>query len=525
MLALGIRYLTGYTVASESSDRKRPEWPPHPRRVFMAMVAAHFQTGSSPEERDTLEWIESLPAPEISAAPTDEIAPRTPVTHFVPINDKAGPSSARIEAFPELTRERQPRVFAKAWLSNDTVFFVWPDATPKPEQTTSLRQLCGKVTRIGHSTSLVQMWVETKMAVVVPNWIPDDIAPTHHWRVAPKGTLKYLQQQYDETDTVDYWNATLKLEELALHQEDKKAKKEAAELKTKLKQRFPKGSPIHRRPDQAVWHGYRAAAKISYPQQQSSTWFDHRLIILTLRSRKSSYRALDIVSTLQITSRLREALIKHADGRLPESLSGHQANGKPSENPHLSFLPLPFCNQEHADGHLMGLALALPKECPTTDRQTLLRLLAEINREGLHLGPLGDWSLEGEKTSTPATTLQPVTWTAFPQGATQWGTITPIVMDQHAKGKSAAARQEKVALSIRESCTRIGLEPPAQVVVTHVSPHLGIPPAQTFPRLKRKDGSERQHTHAILIFDQPVIGPIFVGAGRYRGYGLCRPIN
>lgn len=46
-----------------------------------------------------------------------------------------------------------------------------------------------------------------------------------------------------------------------------------------------------------------------------------------------------------------------------------------------------------------------------------------------------------------------------------------------------------------------------------------------FPRLRRKDGSERRHTHAILVFDEPVRGPILVGAGRYRGYGFCRPME
>ena len=31
--------------------------------------------------------------------------------------------------------------------------------------------------------------------------------------------------------------------------------------------------------------------------------------------------------------------------------------------------------------------------------------------------------------------------------------------------------------------------------------------------------------HAILIFSEPVVGPVLLGAGRYRGYGLCRPLR
>ena len=78
---------------------------------------------------------------------------------------------------------------------------------------------------------------------------------------------------------------------------------------------------------------------------------------------------------------------------------------------------------------------------------------------------------------------------------------------------------------IRECCSRIGLRAPREVVVTAVSAHLGAPPAHELPRLRRKDGSRRRHSHAILIFDEPVCGPMLLGAGRYRGYGVCRPID
>jgi CRISPR-associated protein Csb2 len=74
-------------------------------------------------------------------------------------------------------------------------------------------------------------------------------------------------------------------------------------------------------------------------------------------------------------------------------------------------------------------------------------------------------------------------------------------------------------------CKRIGLPHPREVIVTPVSSHLGAPPAHAFPRLRRKDGSERRHTHAILLFDIAVRGPVIIGAGRYRGYGLCRPMG
>ena len=32
-------------------------------------------------------------------------------------------------------------------------------------------------------------------------------------------------------------------------------------------------------------------------------------------------------------------------------------------------------------------------------------------------------------------------------------------------------------------------------------------------------------THAIIRFSQPVEGPVILGAGRFVGLGLCRPIR
>jgi CRISPR-associated protein Csb2 len=60
-------------------------------------------------------------------------------------------------------------------------------------------------------------------------------------------------------------------------------------------------------------------------------------------------------------------------------------------------------------------------------------------------------------------------------------------------------------------------------VAAPVSMFIGCPTARSFPNLQRKAGGNIRHTHAIITFKEPVIGPVLLGAGRYRGYGLCRP--
>jgi hypothetical protein len=97
MLALGIRHLTGYALATDVADRERAEWPPHPTRVFMALAAACFETGEDAEDRSALEWLERQNAPEIR---TPEALPREVIRHYVPANDPNLPEQVRPTATP-----------------------------------------------------------------------------------------------------------------------------------------------------------------------------------------------------------------------------------------------------------------------------------------------------------------------------------------------------------------------------------------------------------------------------------------
>ena len=77
---------------------------------------------------------------------------------------------------------------------------------------------------------------------------------------------------------------------------------------------------------------------------------------------------------------------------------------------------------------------------------------------------------------------------------------------------------------MKDACTFVGLPRPAEVMLHHTALLEGVPGSREFPRLSRKsDGSLRRHSHATIVFNTKVRGPVVIGAGRYRGYGLCRP--
>ena len=476
MLALGIRYLTGYAVATNVSGREQAEWPPHPARVFMAMAAAHFETGQDPAERATLEWLEKQGAPALNAS---QAYRRDVVSHYVPVNDKAGPAKGTLQSAPNLPRGKKERFFPSVRPDDDTVYLLWPDSPFDNGHSISLERLCRSVIRIGHSSSLVQMWVEDDPPD--PNLIPSD-AGSLTMRVFGVGTLDYLESLYPT-----------------------------------------------RRPAIGLWQPYARVFAQDEEPPPASGLFDRDFLVLTLRDGP----VVGLETTWQLLTAMRDTILSVCDPT-PEWVSGHRADGSASEQPHLALMPLAFAGHQHADGHLMGIGLAFPKHVPPRERGGALRALL-YEDDGwprtveLKLGALGAWTLQRETHSSPPFTLQSNTWT---EPSRTWASVTPIVLDRHPKANYRTQRERwmlEVSQVIAESCLRQGLPEPVAVDVGNTSRHRGCPQAAGkcgFPMVPAKQGQPaRQQVHASLQFDQPVEGPLLLGAGRYRGYGLCKPLR
>jgi CRISPR-associated protein Csb2 len=534
MFALGIRYLSGFAAACEPEarepGRERAEWPPHPARVFMALAAAHFETGADPSEREALLWLEALPPPCLKAPAALQ---RAVVTHYVPVNDKAvwkrDPSKPRqkppppLESAPGVARVRQDRSFPRAWLDDDVVYLVWPNAAPAQFVAEALEELAAKVTRIGHSMSLVQVWVADAGEVGEVNWVPDDERAEFQLRVTGPGTLLELEQRYNSSAADEYAERRRILIEGSRAETWSGAERDAERGLSKM---YPDGAPPRLRPQIALYRGYARPAAGEADSQAAQGVFSPHLVVVALEHRSGPYVRLGLRSVVQLVQRLRETLVSQANDvpdPVRELVSGHEREGRPLKAPHVAFVPLAFVGDRHADGHLLGVGVALPRALHPEERRQVLRVLGRVDE--LRVGPLGVWALVRDLGDRPPWNLRPEAWTAHPAGATHWSTVTPVAFDRHPKAKDRRDYQLEVAAMIAEACVPIGLPRPREVVVTPVSAHLGVPPAFEFPRLTRKDGSERRHAHAILVFGEPVVGPVLIGAGRYRGYGACRAID
>jgi len=574
MFAIAVELLCGRYTAMQFNDRDRPEWPPHPARLFSAMMAAWADADEpDPAERSALRWLEEQDPPLIRCG---EAYRRSVVTHFVPVNDptalsrdvsrsyvlladaraavheaeqsgderairRARTSLARAEAkaradgtragtatgretpsvgdrarevLPEF-RGKQGRTYPTVVPDETTVWFLWPDTEPG-EQLRILDGLLGRVARIGHSSTLVAC--RCADGALSPTWVPGRGRGGTRLRVPRAGLVDRLERAY------------------ASHHGE-----EPRTLPAGMSDYHPPGVP-------------QQAPRVPF---LGGDWY---LLGISRRQRPPS-----ATQSLTIARAARNSLLVHCDQPVPEILSGHQrsagTNGPtpPLERPHLAVAPLLNAGSRYGDGAVFGIALILPAACSDDDRGVVERairswwaagfeLLLPARSGGqpvrLELEDLGIDRADGERgwldpaVSGRRKTTRRDYWC---RAARRWLTVTPIALDRfpgNLRSREPRAReraeQEAVA-SIARACVFAGLAdlPEAvRVAIRLDAPLTGIPASPggrrragvlQFPGYQTGTGTPRACVHAEIEFAEPVEGPVLVGAGRYLGYGLCLP--
>ena len=565
MLAFEVTLLTGRYVATAYNDRNAAEWPPHPARLFSALVAVHFESLDPPEdERTALQWLEQQGAPEITAP---EESARDVVTVFVPVNDTSvvasleAENAAVEEAHAELAaarekggkavspaekkvakaeekrreatrkavsavapgkegkegpreaesllperRKKQPRTFPSVTPADTSaepkVVFAWPAAEPTPGVRESLDRLAGRVARLGHSSSFVSVRVTAEQSA--PTWIPDDTGrgggEGRVLRVVGPGQLAGLCAAYAQPSQ----------------------REASGRVMPALFQRYVvPGAPAKATAPVSVFGDeWTVLRRVQGPKDKPSP-------------RLPSVRAVDVATTL------RKALMAAYGPGAPEILSGHRASGEAANRPHLAYVPLPFVGHERADGSILGVALVFPRDATVKDKQAVHAALAaweKHNGEGdddelrvpVHMGKAGDFWLTRLEEDAVQSTLRAETWCAE---ARSWASATPVALDRNpgdlgsSDPKREATAYAEAEASVALSCERIGLPKPARVTVVPAAPLAGGDKARHFGAFSTGTPPVRRVlVHATLVFDAPVRGPILLGAGRYFGLGLFRPV-
>ena len=547
MIAIEVMLLTGRFVATAHHDRREHEWPPHPARLFSALVAT-WADADEPDaaQRRALEWLERQDPPEITASRDGDVAVRSAVSHFVPVNDASVVAGAQyrkraerladlVDQYEsemevsgrELTRSaerlrdridkeravdslvtsagktnpdsavqmlpggriKQERQFPSVAPADPCVIYRW-DAEPEASTRAALGDLLAEVTRLGHSSSLVSC----RLIDDVPKPTLRPGTSTRILRCTQRGQLAALEQMH------------------AGHAGIRPRSLPFVGVPYSDADDGPDGVSVALRPDLAG-----------------------DLVVFEL---PPAARRLPVTRAVETAHALRGAVLRHADDPPPEELSGHAPGGAPSRDPHVVFLGLPFVGHPHADGRLLGLAMMLPSGLSDEARRVSLRAVGQWERGSEPHGKCrlmlpGGHVIDLMRKRPPfeLKTLEPQSWK---RPAREWVTVTPIALPKNpgrlargsvaSRAKAWSAAEEQV----RQSCLHVGLPQPEHVAVSLDPMTAGARPVAAFPPFvqgtRRGDSVRRRLVHAAVRFRETIEGPVLIGAGRFFGLGLMRPL-
>lgn len=499
MFAFEVEFLTGTSVAATPYSKEEVEWPPHPDRLFQALVAAWGRNDPPDgDECKALEWLEALDMNALAIS-VPKCWPRDVVTVYVPPNDaetkgRVGATppkkiSEAIRVVPDFRKNRQQRAFPAIVLPMDNanaVRYVWRLDERKKQEFAGHRaviaRLAREVTYLGHSHSPVRAaLIDGGDVAIDTSWF--EAGPVV-MRFPYRGRLKELVESYRRS------------------LRENRVVRPIPSLATRI---------------------YRLPVS-STPATLFET--DNVMVFADAGGFVPTLAAFPLVA-----KRLRDALLKcsPADAPIPTLLSGHDDDRRPAETPHVAVVPLGDVGWTYSQGRLMGLALVWPREVSVSDRRSALKIIASFLKDGkgkvglLHFGRDGSWSLALEPEPTSASLL----FDRYTRPARRWGSVLPAALDRHPKDKAG----EELADIITRACLNIGLPKEAidglDIEVHKYSPLKGAPSVKEVFESLPADSPYRTKpfAHLVLTFPRPVCGPLILGAGRFRGLGLCLPLD
>lgn len=443
--------------AGGGDDPRSSEWPPHPARVFSALRSV-----ADPHELDVLRRLEQLPPPTIHAARSASPSRRS---SYVVTN--AREAKGKHQVYPARTSGRMERM--STFPADPRVRYVWfPEHQVPSDVVRQLDDLARRVPYLGRSSSPAIMAFRTMDTVTLLPGL-DALEPT-----SPDRASLYLRTPYP--GYVDELNA--------LHA---------------LNQPSWQASSTARQP-------YRWAADEEEPTPPATVRSPYEdLVILRFSDVRPEGSLVG-----RFTAALRSKVMAQTENPLPPALHGHGIDGQP----HVAYLGLPFVGAEHADGRLLGLAVAIPG-MSVEERRRILRGLLGPDPEllvDLRVPSLGSFALRHAPHDPLPFGATAERWT---RSARTWVSATPLVLDRYPKKKHELS--DVVAQTIANS----GLPTPVSV---QVSKHpLTTGAVKLAPQQLPRRAQGRLYCHARVTFDHPVTGPMLAGAGRYFGVGLFAP--
>lgn len=508
-----VRFLNRSYAATAHNDWRAPEWPPHPARLFSAMVHEWASAGEDAGERAALEWMESLDPPDMydpGALIRDDRSVFVP-NHDEGVLDKWSATS-KSRDYPKLlggaldlaargpaaARPKSERQMPAAAPGEETAAFIWRTKADA-ETLKRLDSLLSRVTRLGHSSMVACRVVNA-----------DDYAPNLLWNE-------------EKGDAQLRWVVAGQLGEL-----ERVHKTHGGTSRTRI---LPYRNASY------------ARAGADKGDKPSSEFQPNRWLVFEFAKES---RVFGDGETAAVAAAMRRAFMRYAKDPMPPELSGHDAQGDPLRREHVGFHPIPYVDNPYADGRLMGIAVSVPPEIDAAAQRSAYLAIGNW----LRAADGGCLTLTIGKGAPPIqmryvelgkrTDLRTLWQSVWANPSERWATATPIAMltDCHkvnggSKRRRASGRQRKrnggirearAARSIGKACAMSGYPEPKSVKVDFVPFIAGASHAKDYPPFIH-GGRRRMLLHALVEFDEKVAGPMALGAGRYVGMGLMKPLE
>ena len=475
-LVLEIEFLTGVCRAARGPASDAPDWPLQPDRVFSALVHAWAMRGELQDERTALEWLETQIPPTIHASGH---VGRTAPDAFVPPNDLKYSKAPRtyLKVMPEM-RPRQPRRFPVARPDDPRMVLVWPDE-PDPTLLGALDRMARDIGYLGHSASLVRCrFLRGSSEMQTHPGVPAR-------RRVYSGRLAELEAAY-------------------------------------------RANPV--RPTIAL--GASVPVETSTPSvEPQAEW-----LVLEAMDEAPDIRAAALVCRALLRALMSGYRRAGLGNAIPETVSGHTADGKPTRHPHLAIAPLAFAGFPHADGRVFGFGLIPPSGAELLNlpgfRQAFEAIAPYDHGEERRVLTLdGPPLLQPLRlASAGSSRVRSLSPDPYLRPAQVWASVTPIVLDRHLKRRG----DEEIRTIIASACENAGLLRPDadRIQIGKHSAIEGAPSARLSAGARPWTGwripeslASRSLVHAVIDFGREVTGPVLLGAGRFTGLGLCRRLG
>ena len=498
-----VRFLEQYSHGR--GDGGEPEWPPSPLRLFQALVAASAARWNERMQLShavpALEWLERQPTPTIAAV--RGTTSNNPYLLYIPNNATELVVPAWRKGNTSKAVKREQKVVRPVQLAGDVVQYLYPLANGICPHFDVLQAAARSVTHLGWGIDMVagnaELLTDEEIAVL----------PGEVWRATPDQSGTALRVSTEGT-----LNALLEKHQKFLGRLSDGGFKPVPPLST----------------FRVV--GYRRATEPS-PKQFAA--------FSILKPDASGMRSFDpLRRTRDVAGMMRHAVAAAArnqgwtEERINVFVHGKTLDGAQPSNGEISpdrfqYLPLPTINLKLGRVEsIRRVLIAAPSPCAqqVTWAQRALAGADLVHREDvsglLTILPNSDWVLK-----------------QYVDAATTWSTVTPLILPgyddpDHLRRKLRngvdaetqkryltrldARMDELVRKAFRQAGYSSELIEQAELEWREVGFRPGVELASRY--LPPENLNHAPRVHVRVRFPSVVRGPIAVGSGRFRGFGL-----